>query len=351
MSNPIFIVGTGRCGSTMLSDMLNLSPTILSLSEFFVSITDLGTLLEKCFPKHQISATEFWDILAAPTKKQNLMIRNGIAMKEVLYQVDENSHFNNHTGVPAIVQTTLPHLTHEPETLFYGLEKFILSLPNATISEMYTQCFEWLKTKLDKKIWVERSGGSLRVVHRYYDTFPNAKFLHIVRDGRNCAFSMEKHKGFRMVMIVFQLIEILGIDPFEDSNRDGVGDLFDDIACFLPENFDVKKFEDYYVSPSLYGYYWSGEIEQGLEELDKIPENQKMTIKYEDILAAPQVSMEKIAEFIGKEYCSDAWIAQTVAVIKSPQSNPNSLTEKEQKRLNDSCKKGFELLAQQGIMY
>ena len=31
----VFVVSTGRCGSTMLSNMLRLNPGILSLSEFF----------------------------------------------------------------------------------------------------------------------------------------------------------------------------------------------------------------------------------------------------------------------------------------------------------------------------
>ena len=31
----VFVVSTGRCGSTMLSNMLRLNPEILSLSEFF----------------------------------------------------------------------------------------------------------------------------------------------------------------------------------------------------------------------------------------------------------------------------------------------------------------------------
>ena len=34
MSTPTFVVGTGRCGSTMLSNMLREHPKVLSLSEF-----------------------------------------------------------------------------------------------------------------------------------------------------------------------------------------------------------------------------------------------------------------------------------------------------------------------------
>lgn len=34
---PVLVLSTGRCGSTMLSDVLNTHPEVLSLSEFFAS--------------------------------------------------------------------------------------------------------------------------------------------------------------------------------------------------------------------------------------------------------------------------------------------------------------------------
>ena len=44
MSTPTFIVGTGRCGSTMLSNMLREHPKVLSLSEFLPSLLTFQTL-------------------------------------------------------------------------------------------------------------------------------------------------------------------------------------------------------------------------------------------------------------------------------------------------------------------
>lgn len=351
MSKNIFIVGTGRCGSTLLSNMLNLNENVLSISEFFSAVTDLGTLMDTCFPKSEISAKEFWGIIRNPSKKQNLMIKEKVAAKEILYKVKEDSHFTVENGVPAIMLTALPHISSNPEDLFYELKQFILSLPSASIATFYTECFEWIKRKLNKQIWVERSGGSLRAIHRLYETFPNAKFLHIVRAGQNCSISMENHYAFRMVMVTFQLIEILGIDPFENSNREYVDDLFDDIADFLPENFDVEKFKNLRLSPSLYGYYWSGEIEEGMKTFDKIPESQKMTIKYEDILTDPEPVVRQVANFIGDEYCSEYWIKKASELVRPPLSSYKTLDQKEQKLLNDSCQLGFSILEAYGIRY
>ena len=49
MSVPTFVVGTGRCGSTMLSNMLREHPQVLSLSEFFSMISDAGFRLPQMF--------------------------------------------------------------------------------------------------------------------------------------------------------------------------------------------------------------------------------------------------------------------------------------------------------------
>ena len=36
--DPVLVLSTGRCGSTMVSEVLNTHPDVLSLSEFFISL-------------------------------------------------------------------------------------------------------------------------------------------------------------------------------------------------------------------------------------------------------------------------------------------------------------------------
>jgi len=351
MNKNVFVVGTGRCGSTLLSNMFRQNDKLLSISEFFAFTTDLGTLIQQSFPKGKVSASYFWGVIGTPHAKQNLMLREGIAMKEVLYEVTDTSVFNLETGVPAIMQTTLPHISSDADKLFYELKDYILSLPDSSIDKFYSLLFEWLKSRMDKIIWIERTGGSLRIVHRLYHLFPDAKFIHIVRDGKSCAMSMEKHYGFKMVMIVYQLMEILGVDPFVDDNREWEGDLSDDIASLLPENFDVEQFNNYSVSPSLYGHYWSGEIIQGLKEMEMIPDEQKLTIKYEDLLTHPDFAMRQIASFIGEELTSAEWIENCISQIRKPKSDFEDLEANQQKLLEDACRPGFEALEKANISY
>lgn len=98
----VFVIGTGRCGSTLLSNMLRLHPNMLSLSELFSFISDLGCDVSRAFPDGLVSGEQVWDILAAHLPRQNLMLKHDVAMPEVLYPWQEASRYNAATGVPAI---------------------------------------------------------------------------------------------------------------------------------------------------------------------------------------------------------------------------------------------------------
>jgi putative sulfotransferase len=247
MTAPTFIVGTGRCGSTMLSDVLARHPDILSVSEFFTLVTDLGGRIEATFPDGDIDARAVHAIVCGAHPKQSLMHRHDVAMSEVLYR--PGARFG--ADVPAILQTTLPHLSAEPEALFDEVSAFILAQPPAPIGQHYTRLFTWLAARLGKQRWVERSGGSLRIVRRLLDAFPDARFVHIVRDGRTTAMSMSKHHGFRMALVALQLTEILGCDPFESADRSWLADVPDELVPFLPEAFDAEAFRRYETLRSL----------------------------------------------------------------------------------------------------
>ena len=216
----VFVIGTGRCGSTLLSNMLRQHPQILSLSELFSFVSDLGCAIADAFPEGHVSGPQLWAILAAQLPRQNLMLKHDVAMPEVLYRwQDGNSRFNAQTGVPAISQVCLPHLSDTPDTLFEQLQELVCSLPPAPIGVQYQRVFAWLAEQQGAPVWIERSGGGLRIVARLMQHFPNARFIHIVRNGSDTALSMSQHLGFRFVFAAFQLLEVLGVDPYVHPDR------------------------------------------------------------------------------------------------------------------------------------
>ncbi len=330
----------------MISNMLREHPQVLSISEFFSFVTDLGSLIPQAFPEGIIEASQFWRIVGNFYHKQNLMLHRGVAIGEVLYPFNSASRFTVETGVPALLQTTLPHLTSEHDALFDEVESFVLSLPPASIQQHYRSLFEWLRQRFKRQVWVERSGGSLRIIARLYQSFPDAKFIHLVRDGRDCSLSMSQHFGFRMVLLAFQLTEILGCDPFESNDRSGVEDLPDEIFPFLPEHFDTDAFRNYQMSPSLCGHYWSGELMAGLQILAQIPPQRVLTLYYEDFLANPEPSMHRLIEFIDPKLVDEIWIRRAASQVRSAASSWKKLPEHEQKLLEATCRPGFEALKQ-----
>ena len=104
MSTPTFIVGTGRCGSTMLSNMLREHPKVLSLSEFFAWTVDAGTALAEAFAPGPIDGAQFWAIIAAVTPTTSFGYRHRVPCDEQLYPYgDPAARYSAQTGVPAIL--------------------------------------------------------------------------------------------------------------------------------------------------------------------------------------------------------------------------------------------------------
>lgn len=329
---PTFIVGTGRCGSTMLSDVIRRHPDILSLSEFFTLVTDLGGRIEQTFPGGEVDARAVHAIVAGAHPKQTLMHRHGVAMSEVLATAEG----------PAIMQTTLPHLTSAPEALFDELTAFIAAQPSASIGRHYSGLFAWLAARFGKQRWVERSGGSLRIVRRLLDTFPDARFVHIVRDGRTTAMSMSKHFGFRMALVALQLTEILGCDPFESTDRRWLSDVPDELAPLLPEAFDADAFRAYDTPLPLCGHYWSGEIIEGVKTLGALPADRVLTLRYEDFLATPKTSIARLVGFIDPEPVDAAWVDVVAGLVRSARAT--EVPPAERAALEDACAPGFAAL-------
>lgn len=321
----------------MVSDFLRAHSGVLSLSEFFCFVTDFGGRIAESFAPEPVDAAYTWRQIAGLHPKQTLMLRRGIAIPEVLWRrLDDD--------VPAILQTTLPHLTPNADVLLRELETFVGTLPTAPIAEHYARIFAWLRLRFGRRLWVERSGGSLRLVRRLASAFPDARFVHIVRDGRACALSMSRHLGFRMALVAMQLTEILGVDPFESDDRTGCSDVPDELARFLPETFDADAFRRYEVPLPLCGHYWSGEIVAGVLELSELPAERVLTLRYEDFLARPSDTATRLAGFLGADCDDRDWADAMAARVRAPSSSVSALDPATRRDLDAACRPGFEAL-------
>jgi putative sulfotransferase len=353
MTEQVFVVGTGRCGSTLLSSVLRLHPEVTSISELLSFATDLGSEIAATFPDGEVDGMWLWQRIASPLPRQNLMIRHDVAMHEVLYPWRDRTHrFDRDTGVPAIAQVTLPHLTDDPDGWFDALEPVVKAFEDAPVGVQLRRLFDWLAARDRGAVWVERSGGSLRVVHRLIEHFPEARFVHLVRDGRDTALSMSRHRGFKMVLACFQMLELLGCDPFQSSDRRWEGDLPDDLAALLPERFTRRAFCDFEAPPPLCGHYWSGEIVDGLAVLDRLPPERLLTLRFEDLLDDPEPVLRRLLTYLLRTDDVDAgFLARAATLVRRPASRWQDLEARDRGRLEAACQAGFAALAARGYTW
>lgn len=345
---PVIVLGTGRCGSTLLSTMLRDHPEVVSISELFSFVTDFGMRIERAFPNHPVTGEEFWAILAEPQPRQSLVLANGLQMPEVTYPW-ERGRYTAADGLPPILQALIPHLDPcAPDLLFDALEGQVTARPSGPVGHHYRAFFDDLADRFGKRTWVERSGGSLRLAERLLDTFDEAAIIHLVRDGRDTALSMSRHIGFRMALMCGLQAEFLGVDPFESDDRTEEDDLTEELAAVLPERFDAAAFADLDLPPGLCGHYWSGEIVAGLAALERVPTDRVLTIRYEDLLATPYETAEIVGRFVAGEPCP-AWVERAAGRVESRPPRWPLLPAKDRNELTMACRPGFEALAQRGL--
>jgi putative sulfotransferase len=124
---PLFIVSTGRCGSTMLSRMLALHPEVASLSEFFTC------LFPHTFERSSLDGAGMWQMLSAPRLNHRIwiqLVERGIPIDELRYPIAGLARYRE-VGIPPLLTMTLTELSDDPEALHEELGEYVTSLPRS----------------------------------------------------------------------------------------------------------------------------------------------------------------------------------------------------------------------------
>jgi len=197
-----FIVGTGRCGSTLLSRMLRCNPELLDLSEFYSGL-DWNRRLQP----EPMSRLEFRDLITAPHPFVTMALQRGYLPAEVTYPVGQaGAGRRPEDPLPWAIAVTLPSLTSNPEPLYGELCQLVEAQPPGPPAEHARTLFAWLTKRMGRSVWVERSGAAITWLDDLARAFPDARFLHLHRAGEEAALSMREHAVFRLaVMLTYQL--------------------------------------------------------------------------------------------------------------------------------------------------
>jgi putative sulfotransferase len=344
--------------------MLREHPHVLSLSEFFASVTGDSRIAQAfvdgpangsaadSLASGPLDGRRFWELVCSPQSIANFAMRQGLEVPETLYPyASQAARFSAESGVPAILLTALPHLTEDHDHLFDVLEREVSGWPVAALGEHYRHLFAWLVEHFDKQLWVERSGSSLGDMEQHLSMFPDAKFVHLVRDGRDAAISMQHHTAFRLALIMMSLGRRLGAFPLWSSHRANIDRVPAELRPFLPERFDTDAFRAFDVPLSQCGEYWTRQIVRGMEVLRTVPADRLLTLRYEDFFVHPKRQLDALAAFLGDEFVDETWSAACAASVRKPRSTWRDLPEETTRALTEACRPGFEQLRAVGVRY
>ncbi len=324
-----FIIGTGRCGSTLLSRMLRHHPQVLELSEFFV-----GLDWSKRFAAEPISGAAFRDLLSQPHPFLSLVLARGYRPPEVTYPFERpGARYAPSDPVPWIAAVALPPLADDPDALFDEVCSFLAMQPARRPAAQAALLFEWLGLRTGREAWIERSAGSLVYLADLAREFPRARFLHIHRAGEASALSMREHPVFRLaVMLTYGLAMGEGGETAELARLGADADHVTQLLASRPRAVH-------------FGRWWSEQIELGMRTVRELPEGHYQALRFEDLLASPAAVLGEIERFFALPDAGGEWKERGAALAeKRDASAPSTLSPAERDELAAACLAGNRLL-------
>ncbi|NUP19454.1 MAG: sulfotransferase [Streptomyces sp.] len=338
MRSLTFVIGTGRSGSTALSRILNAHPEVLSLNEYMASVGDAA------FPEGKVSGEEFWQTLFRPAPHFERMIRSGLPLPEFFYTRRPGRYSAETTGIPALSLMVLPHLTDDPDGLLDELGAAVPGWPERTAAEHHRALFDLLCGRFGRSAVVERSGYSTGWAPGLREAFPEARFVHMYRDGPDCALSMSRHPGYRTITLLREIKEHAGIDSFADLTPEHVRALPADLAPLLDDRFDPALVRDRDLPLRRFGALWSELVTDGTEFLSTLPTARRTTLAYENLLDKPIEELTRLAEFIGVPP-QQQWLNTASALLDhGRRGSASRLSPTDLAELTESCAPGTRAL-------
>lgn len=334
MPPPRFVVGTGRCGSTLLSRMLSEHGRVLNVFELFSGIDQFFR-----FQLGDVSGADLAHQLRLDHPMLTMVMKRGGVVPEVVYPFKEPStQYALGDALPWALGIAIPRISDEPDRLFKELMEFVEASPTQPLAKHYRDIFAWLMSGAEKTCWIERSGGSIDFLGQLVEFFPGARFVHIHRDGPEAALSMREYAVLRVAVAVMN-----GLAGEIEYSHDGLNRLERE----KPEAIDALL--DTRPPIELYGKYWSEQIMNGVRARTTLPNDAFLDVRFEDLVVEPARELRRISDFF--ELPSDdgtgqgAWIDRAAALSRGmPTLRLAELPPDEADRLSMACEEAMSAL-------
>ncbi len=329
-----FVVGTGRCGSTLLSRMLSMNEEVLNVFELFSGIDQFFR-----FERREVTGKELAEQLRLDHPMLTMVMKRGGEVPEVVYPFDDpNSRHVLGDPVPWALAIAIPRISEDPDALFDEMIEYVESVPKRTLSAHYRAIFDWLTERADKPAWIERSGTSIDYLADLVEFFPDARFVHIHRDGHESALSMREYAPLRVAVAVMN-----GLAGEIEYSHEGLERLEREDGAAIDRLLATE-------SPiELYGKYWSEQITNGNRARQSLPREKFLDVRFEDLVLQPREVLTRISDFLELPSVDtsgqEPWIERAAALSRGmPRLRAPNLSHDERGRLEQACADAMKIL-------
>ena len=336
---PVLVLGTGRCGSTMVSNLLKAHPRVLSLSEFFSYVG------MDAFRLRNPTGDGIWRIYSRQRDRTRLMLRE--SYEELLYPVDDPTRRFARHDVPPILCATLPHLTDRYEALYDELEAVVRAQPQQPAVEHFRNLFAHLCQRFGCQVWAERSGLTLLVGSRLLREFPEARVIHIYRDGRETAISMSRHYLFRMIVATFKRLHLFRVflATMPLLSRGGCSEnMVSLMETFIPKLVSYERLPFDKLKVADFAAFWNALIALADRTLGELQPARLLNLKFEDMQEDPEPHVRRLIRFIDPSLEDEEWIRRASAIPRPTPSKFPTLNPDDQAAIMAACRPGLERL-------
>ena len=276
----VFILGAGRSGTTLLYKILSAHRGVAYLSNYqrlfpnLIVLAGLQRLLNQ-FPEYK---RKFW------------------------FQENGGAYFNKRRKwLHAIVPTP-----SEAESVYASCDIPLVPDDDYHLQPQVAAClrdkFERILKMSNSEILLTKRTANNRRVPIFREIFPDAKYIHVVRDGRAVAYSLlhvawwDEHILYWADRTPRQMVEA-GFDPLELAARNWVMEM--------------------------------NSLEQGIA---LIQSNQLLEVRYDKLVHDPHGQLKRILDFmeLSDQIDPDFWeIVESLQLAPKPEAWTNNWTESE----------------------
>jgi putative sulfotransferase len=301
------IISNGRCGSTLLSDLIATEPETLSVQEFFMSMAPWSRSMEV------LTGAEYWQVVASPKEEISTLFRIGLPPKEIRYPAN-GRWAGDREAMPRILGITLAKLTADPDSLFDQLAEVVPGFPEQSVAAHHRDLLDLLARLLGRRRWVERSGGSSQVAPFLLANYPDARIVYLSRNWADSAKSMSRHPSFQLVQLRVEALSRWGVDPFRVRDDQNVPA---ELEPFLPGRITAELLRARGADASRYVHLCAFMSSQAEQAIVDSPPAQLLVMEYEELLLDPVGQLTGLGEFLLFDDPA-GWAGTVAGRVKTP---------------------------------